>query len=117
MNLASRKHSQSRMRGIVLAAKSTVVRTRSLNCGRLRIFLLFTSRDSAPNRNLQDKLEVRVEYPIEALDMTNMVQHTEGKSMVYDLIAVDNHLRRARRRPLYCIREELCQRQLVRVQW
>jgi ubiquitin carboxyl-terminal hydrolase 4/11 len=43
------------------------------------------------NRNFRDKLEVRVDYPIEGLDLTKMVQDSEGKSMVYDLIAVDNH--------------------------
>ena len=43
------------------------------------------------NRNFRDKLEVRVDYPIEGLDLTTMVQDNEGKSMIYDLIAVDNH--------------------------
>ena len=43
------------------------------------------------NRNFRDKLEVRVDYPIEGLDLTKMVQDTEGKSMIYDLIAVDMH--------------------------
>jgi ubiquitin carboxyl-terminal hydrolase 4/11/15 len=43
------------------------------------------------NRNFRDKLEVRVDYPIEGLDLTNVVHETEGKSMIYDLIAVDNH--------------------------
>lgn len=43
------------------------------------------------HRNFRDKLEVRVDYPIEGLDMTKMVQDPEGKSMMYDLIAVDNH--------------------------
>ena len=43
------------------------------------------------NRNFRDKLEVKVDYPIEGLDLTKMVQDTEGKSMIYDLIAVDMH--------------------------
>lgn len=44
------------------------------------------------NRNFRDKLEVKVEYPTEGLDLNGMVRdHEEGKSLVYDLIAVDNH--------------------------
>ena len=44
------------------------------------------------NRNLRDKLEVRVEYPTENLDLSTMVRdQQDGKSLVYDLIAVDNH--------------------------
>ena len=43
------------------------------------------------NRNFRDKLDIKVDYPIEGLDLTKMVQDTEGKSMIYDLVAVDNH--------------------------
>ena len=44
------------------------------------------------NRNLRDKLEVRVDYPTENLDLSGMVRdQQDGKSLVYDLIAVDNH--------------------------
>ena len=44
------------------------------------------------NRNFRDKLEVRVEYPTEGLDLSEMVMDKEdGKSLTYDLIAVDNH--------------------------
>ena len=44
------------------------------------------------NRNFRDKLEIRVDYPVEGLDITKMVQDDEsGKQMIYDLIAVDNH--------------------------
>ena len=44
------------------------------------------------NRNFRDKLDVRVEYPIEGLDMSSMIQDVEeGKEMIYDLTAVDNH--------------------------
>ena len=43
-------------------------------------------------RNFRDKLEVRVEYPTEGLDLSEMVMDKEvGKSLIYDLIAVDNH--------------------------
>jgi len=44
------------------------------------------------NRNFRDKLEVRVEYPTEGLDLSAMVRDKEdGKSLIYDLVAVDNH--------------------------
>lgn len=44
------------------------------------------------NRNFRDKLEVKVEYPTEGLDLNGMVRDQEdGKSLIYDLIAVDNH--------------------------
>ena len=43
-------------------------------------------------RNFRDKLELKVEYPVEGLDLTHMVSdQSEGKNMVYDLVAVDNH--------------------------
>ena len=43
------------------------------------------------NRNWREKVDVFVDYPVEGLDMTRRVIDREGKSLVYDLIAVDNH--------------------------
>ena len=44
------------------------------------------------NRSFRDKLEIFVDYPVEGLDMTSrVVEHEPGKSMIYDLIAVDMH--------------------------
>ncbi|KAL2424897.1 putative ubiquitin carboxyl-terminal hydrolase 12 [Exophiala dermatitidis] len=44
------------------------------------------------NRNFRDKLEVKVDYPVEGLDLSAMVRdQQDGKSLIYDLIAVDNH--------------------------
>jgi ubiquitin carboxyl-terminal hydrolase 4/11 len=44
------------------------------------------------NRNFRDKLELHVDYPIEYLDLADrVISNDEGKSMVYDLVAVDNH--------------------------
>ncbi|RMZ75490.1 hypothetical protein DV737_g5280, partial [Chaetothyriales sp. CBS 132003] len=55
------------------------------------ILIMHLKRFSS-NRNFRDKLDVRVDYPIQGLDMSPMIQDVEdGKSMVYDLIAVDNH--------------------------
>lgn len=44
------------------------------------------------NRNFRDKLELFVDYPIEGLDLSDrVISNEERKSMIYDLIAVDNH--------------------------
>ena len=44
------------------------------------------------NRNFRDKLELHVDYPVEGLDLSErVIVNDEGKSMVYDLVAVDNH--------------------------
>lgn len=44
------------------------------------------------SRNFRDKLELKVDYPIEGLDLSEMVRdQSDGKSLIYDLIAVDNH--------------------------
>lgn len=55
------------------------------------ILIMHLKRFSS-QRNFRDKLEVFVEYPLEGLDITKYVQDPEeGKRLVYDLIAVDNH--------------------------
>lgn len=44
------------------------------------------------NRNFRDKLELHVDYPVEGLDLSErVISNDEQHSMVYDLIAVDNH--------------------------
>ena len=44
------------------------------------------------NRSFRDKLEIFVDYPVEGLDMTDkIIMNEENKSLIYDLIAVDNH--------------------------
>ena len=43
-------------------------------------------------RNFRDKLELKVEYPVNGLDLSDMVRDkSDHKSLIYDLIAVDNH--------------------------
>ncbi|KAK5946705.1 hypothetical protein PMZ80_000848 [Knufia obscura] len=43
-------------------------------------------------RNFRDKLELSVDYPVEGLDLSSMVREkSDGKNLIYDLIAVDNH--------------------------
>lgn len=40
----------------------------------------------------RDKLDVLVDFPLEDLDLTSKVlENEEGKSMIYDLFAVDDH--------------------------
>jgi len=44
------------------------------------------------NQYRRDKLDVKVDFPIEALDLTSRVMETEeGKHEIFDLIAVDDH--------------------------
>lgn len=44
------------------------------------------------SRNFRDKLDIKVDYPVEGLDLSTMVRdQTDGKSLTYDLIAVDCH--------------------------
>ncbi|CCX34548.1 Similar to Ubiquitin carboxyl-terminal hydrolase 4; acc. no. B2GUZ1 [Pyronema omphalodes CBS 100304] len=43
------------------------------------------------SRSFREKIEAQVYCPIEGLDLSDRVGVTDGKSMIYDLIAVDNH--------------------------
>ncbi|KAL2002392.1 hypothetical protein VTN02DRAFT_60 [Thermoascus thermophilus] len=55
------------------------------------ILVMHLKRFSA-NRGFRDKIDVVVDFPIEGLDLTGRVAAPEeGKSLVYDLFAVDNH--------------------------
>lgn len=56
------------------------------------ILVIHLKRFSAQGRNLRDKLDVLVDFPVEGLDLTSRVAMQEdGKSPLYDLFAVDNH--------------------------
>lgn len=56
------------------------------------ILVIHLKRFSAQGRNLRDKLDVLVDFPVEGLDLTSRVAMQEdGKSPIYDLFAVDNH--------------------------
>lgn len=55
------------------------------------ILVMHLKRFSA-NRGFRDKIDVLVDFPVEGLDLTGRVAAPEeGKSLVYDLFAVDNH--------------------------
>jgi ubiquitin carboxyl-terminal hydrolase 4/11/15 len=44
------------------------------------------------NRNFRDKLDLPVVFPLEGLDLQDRVlSQEEGKTLIYDLFAVDNH--------------------------
>ena len=43
-------------------------------------------------RSFRDKIDVKVDYPVEGLDLTEKIgQKEDGKNYLYDLFAVDNH--------------------------
>lgn len=54
------------------------------------ILVVHLKRFSSQSR-LRDKVDVFVDFPVEALDMEGKVGLPEGKSPIYDLFAVDNH--------------------------
>ena len=55
------------------------------------ILVIHLKRFSAQGR-LRDKLDVHVDFPVEGLDLsTRLAVQEDGKSPIYDLIAVDNH--------------------------
>ncbi|KKY23376.1 putative ubiquitin c-terminal hydrolase [Diplodia seriata] len=43
------------------------------------------------NRGFRDKVDILVDFPIEGLDISERVGLSEGKPLIYDLFAVDNH--------------------------
>ena len=43
------------------------------------------------HRTFRDKIEDLVEFPVEGLDLSGKVGYPEGKEVIYDLFAVDNH--------------------------
>ncbi|KAI9795315.1 MAG: CSN-associated deubiquitinating enzyme Ubp12 [Piccolia ochrophora] len=55
------------------------------------ILVMHLKRFSA-SRGMRDKLDVLVDFPIEGLDLNQRVGQVEdGKPLIYDLFAVDNH--------------------------
>ena len=54
------------------------------------ILVIHLKRFSAQGR-FRDKLDVRVDFPVEGLDLTSRVAMHDNESMIYDLFAVDNH--------------------------
>ena len=54
------------------------------------ILILHLKRFASASR-MRDKIDVLVDFPTEDLNLDGKVGLPEGKSLVYDLFAVDNH--------------------------
>jgi ubiquitin carboxyl-terminal hydrolase 4/11/15 len=54
------------------------------------VLVIHLKRFSA-NRVFRDKIDVVVDFPIEGLDLSDKVGVSNGKTLKYDLFAVDNH--------------------------
>jgi ubiquitin carboxyl-terminal hydrolase 4/11 len=66
--------------------------TKKLELWKIPDILVMHLKRFSSNRSFRDKLEVLVDYPVEGLDMSSrVIEHEPGKSMIYDLIAVDMH--------------------------
>ena len=56
------------------------------------ILVIHLKRFSSQGRFVRDKLDVFVDFPVQDLDLTSrVVVQDDGRSLVYDLFAVDNH--------------------------
>lgn len=56
------------------------------------ILVVHLKRFGSGGRFGRDKMDLLVEFPIESLDLNGRVGLPEGKSLTYDLFAVDNHM-------------------------
>ena len=54
------------------------------------VLVIHLKRFSAQGR-FRDKLDLMVDFPTEGLDLTRRVAIDDGKELIYDLFAVDNH--------------------------
>ncbi|KAF2085227.1 UCH-domain-containing protein, partial [Saccharata proteae CBS 121410] len=55
------------------------------------ILVIHLKRFAAGGRSMRDKLNILVDFPIEGLDISDRVGLPEGRELIYDLFAVDNH--------------------------
>ncbi|KAF2674089.1 UCH-domain-containing protein [Microthyrium microscopicum] len=55
------------------------------------VLVIHLKRFSLAGRSMRDKIDVLVDFPVEGLDLTGRVGVDEGKPLLYDLFAVDNH--------------------------
>jgi ubiquitin carboxyl-terminal hydrolase 4/11/15 len=66
--------------------------TKTLEIWTLPDILVVHLKRFGGNRSFRDKVDLKVDYPIEGLDMSDKVGLKEdGKGYIYDLFAVDNH--------------------------
>ena len=55
------------------------------------ILVVHLKRFGSGGRFGRDKVDLHVDFPIDGLNLTGRVCEDEGKSLIYDLFAVDNH--------------------------
>jgi ubiquitin carboxyl-terminal hydrolase 4/11/15 len=55
------------------------------------VLVIHLKRFSLAGRASRDKIDVLVDFPVEGLDLTGRVSVDDGKPLLYDLFAVDNH--------------------------
>ncbi|QIX01091.1 hypothetical protein AMS68_006608 [Peltaster fructicola] len=66
--------------------------TKTLEIWTLPDILVLHLKRFGGNRRFNDKIDVLVDYPVEGLELDNVVGlKEEGKDYVYDLFAIDNH--------------------------
>ncbi|KAF3936345.1 hypothetical protein ABW19_dt0210331 [Dactylella cylindrospora] len=64
---------------------------KSMQIWRVPDIIAIQFKRFSSTRSFRDKIDAAIEFPIEGLDLTGRVLHPDGKSLTYDLIAVDNH--------------------------
>ncbi|KAF3915572.1 hypothetical protein ABW21_db0205900 [Orbilia brochopaga] len=64
---------------------------KSMQIWRVPDIIALQFKRFSSTRSFRDKIDATIEFPIEGLDLTDRVLESDGKSLQYDLIAVDNH--------------------------
>ncbi|KAK6534968.1 CSN-associated deubiquitinating enzyme Ubp12 [Arthrobotrys megalospora] len=64
---------------------------KSMQIWRVPDIIALQFKRFSSTRSFRDKIDAAIEFPIEGLDLTGRVLESDGKSLIYDLIAVDNH--------------------------
>jgi ubiquitin carboxyl-terminal hydrolase 4/11/15 len=65
--------------------------TKKLDIWTVPDILVIHLKRFASGQRLRDKVEMLIDFPVEGLDLSEFVQLSEDKSLIYDLFAVDNH--------------------------
>ncbi|KAH7408678.1 hypothetical protein DE146DRAFT_786093 [Phaeosphaeria sp. MPI-PUGE-AT-0046c] len=65
--------------------------TKTLEIWTVPDILIIHLKRFSGHRNLRDKIEELIDFPVTGLDLSGTVGFPEGKDLTYDLFAVDNH--------------------------
>ena len=65
--------------------------TKTLDIWTVPDILIIHLKRFSGHRSFRDKIEELVDFPVEGLDLSGKVGYPEGKELIYDLFAVDNH--------------------------